>query len=292
MPNRDSCKQLLPTIVRSAPCAHNAGMSFALFRLACLPLTAVMLTLAGCVVAPPGEPYYPDYDRGAVHSTVVYMAPPAPLVEYRGWPPASGYVWIDGYWNWGGARYVWMPGHWVEPRPSQVWVPRVWQRDGNRWHPQGGHWEPRREERRQEERRLAPPAPIWQRHEPQLPPQPLPAQPQPLQPQILQPRPPEPHPAIQPLRESLPAPTVTRSALPQPPVPGVTQPAVEPRQAERHWWGRPREPRPRPAAVSQDPPGTKPAEAVPPRRGPEDGRRGTRKRPEDGETRDRPPATP
>ena len=279
VPNRDSCKQLLPAIVRSAPCADNAGMSPTPFRLACLPLAAVALTLAGCVVAPLEEPYYPAYDRGTAHSTVIYTAPPAPPVEYQGWPPASGYVWIDGYWNWGGARYAWIPGRWVEPRPSQVWVPRVWQRDGERWRPQGGHWEQRREERR-EERRPAPPAPVWQRSEPQ---------PQPLPPQSFQPRP-EPPPYLQTSSDGWSAPMVSRSVPPQFPAPGLAQLAPERRKAERHW-GRPREPRPQPAAVSQEfPPGS--AEATLPRRGPDDGRRSPRKRPEDGEPRDKRPIIP
>ena len=253
-------------------------MSSALLRLACLPLAAVVLTLAGCVVVPSDGPYHPEHDR----ATVVYMAPPAPLVEYRGWPPASGYVWIDGYWNWGGARYAWVPGRWVEPRPSQAWVPRVWQRDGERWHPQGGHWE---------QRRPAPTEPVWQRHEPQLRPQSFQPRPPDL-PRRLESRPeprPELHPPLQTYRDGGPAPTVSRSGLPQFPVPGLAQLAPE-RKAERHW-GRLREPRPQPAGVSRESP-PRITEATLPRRDPDDGRRGGRKRPEEGEPRDRHTAIP
>lgn len=259
-------------------------MSPALLRFTCLPLAAATLTLAGCVVAPLDEPYYPAYDRGTVHSTVIYTAPPAPLVEYRGWPPAPGHVWLDGYWNWGGASYLWMPGRWVEPRPSQVWVPRVWQRDGERWRPQGGHWEPRREERR------PPPPPVWQRREsqPQQPFQPRPPEPS----RRLESRPePQPESHHHPFRDGGPPPALSRPALPQPPGPGTAQQlAPEPRKAE-NFHLRPREPRTLSPAVSQEP-HPRPTEANPQRRGLDDGGRRGRKWPEDGEPRDRHPNIP
>ena len=30
-------------------------------------------------------------------------------------PPAQGYVWIDGYYAWGGRQYTWEPGRWAMP---------------------------------------------------------------------------------------------------------------------------------------------------------------------------------
>jgi len=68
-------------------------------------------------------------------------APPPPRVEYAGPPPAVGYIWIDGFWNWAGGRHVWSPGHWEAPRVGQRWVPHRWERDGNRWHLREGHWD-------------------------------------------------------------------------------------------------------------------------------------------------------
>ena len=88
----------------------------------------------------------------ATPAVTVYAAPPPPLVEYRGLPPAFGYVWLDGYWDWGRGRYDWVPGRWVSPPPGRFWVPRVWRRDGERWHSHGGHWESHRPPQR-----LAPP---------------------------------------------------------------------------------------------------------------------------------------
>ena len=251
-------------------------MSPAPVRVTHLLLAIVTLASAGCVVMPPDGPYRPGHER----ATVVYTAPPAPLLESRGWPPAPGYVWIDGYWNWGGARYVWTPGRWVEPRPNHVWVPRAWRRDGERWHSHGGHWQPSREDRR------APSAPIWQRREPQF------------QPQLFQPRPAElgrrpelrseprlePHHHL-PREAGVPPPTVSRFALPQPPVPAVTRPAPESRRTG-NFHLRPHEPRSLPAAVSQESP-PRPEAAAPQRRGSDDSRRSGRKRPEAGEPHDR-----
>lgn len=64
--------------------------------------------LSGCVVAPV-DPY--DDDQ--------YRYPPQPRVESRGYPPAAGYLWLDGYWMWGTRGYEWMPGYWVPSHEHQ-----------------------------------------------------------------------------------------------------------------------------------------------------------------------------
>jgi len=118
---------------------------------------AVSLALAGCVVAPSHEHRH-EMDEvvyGPVTSVYVRVAPPAPRVEYRGYAPATGYVWIDGYWNWGGVSYLWVPGRWVAPRPGYVWMPHRWSRDGDRWRSEGGRWET--------DRSPAPPRREWER---------------------------------------------------------------------------------------------------------------------------------
>ena len=51
-------------------------------------------------------------------------APPALRVERVGVRP--GYVWIPGYWRWGGARYVWVGGYWTHPRRGYRWVEPRW----------------------------------------------------------------------------------------------------------------------------------------------------------------------
>lgn len=107
---------------------------------------AAVLALGGCVVAPEHSRRYESEEiiYGPTTSTYVLIAPPAPRVEYRGYPPAVGYLWIEGYWSWGGVRYVWVPGRWVAPRPGYVWIPHRWDRDGDRWRHDGGRWEPDR----------------------------------------------------------------------------------------------------------------------------------------------------
>jgi len=72
-------------------------------KLAAISVLAALL--GGCIVAaPPPHRYYVG--------TVVYSAPPPPRVEEYGPPPAVGYVWLGGYWRWGGERHEWVPGHW------------------------------------------------------------------------------------------------------------------------------------------------------------------------------------
>jgi hypothetical protein len=87
-------------------------------------------SLAGCVVAP--APYYGD---------VVAVAPPAPQGEAYGSPPAVGYVWIGGYWNWVGGRHAWVNGHWAAPRPGYRWAPYRWEQVPRGWRMRPGHWE-------------------------------------------------------------------------------------------------------------------------------------------------------
>ena len=106
------------------------------------------LLLAACADTPPhpadGTAVAPTAGASVV---VTQLAPPAVLLEHPGRPPATGYLWIAGYWNWSGARYDWVPGRWVAPRPGQVWVSHVWRRDGDGWRQEGGRWEARREGR-------------------------------------------------------------------------------------------------------------------------------------------------
>lgn len=98
--------------------------------LACLLAASVLL--GGCAVGPTSSTHYYE---------TVRVAPPPPYVEYAGPPPVSGYVWITGYWNWGGARYIWVPGRWDAPRPGYRWVPHRWERDGDHWRQHEGRWE-------------------------------------------------------------------------------------------------------------------------------------------------------
>lgn len=92
-------------------------------------LLATTSLLAGCVVSPG---YYAE---------PVYVEPPPPRVEYPGYPPITGYLWIGGYWTWTGHRHEWVPGRWDAPRPGYRWAPPRWERDGRGWRQHEGRWE-------------------------------------------------------------------------------------------------------------------------------------------------------
>lgn len=93
-------------------------------------LTATSVLMSACVVTP--DPYY---------NQPVRVAPPPMRQEYPGYPPVADYLWVSGYWGWGGARYEWVPGRWEAPRQGHVWVPHRWERDGDHWRQSGGRWE-------------------------------------------------------------------------------------------------------------------------------------------------------
>jgi hypothetical protein len=99
-------------------------------------ISVLGIALGGCVVAaaPPNRYYV---------GGVVETAPPAPRVEEYGAPPAVGYVWLGGYWNWVGGRHEWVAGHWERPHPGQRWVPHRWVHERDGWHLSSGHWERR-----------------------------------------------------------------------------------------------------------------------------------------------------
>lgn len=257
---RHSCKQALCSLVWHQAGGDNADMKLPSIRFAFL--LAASAALGACAVVP-------AYDAGydPVPPVTVYAAPPAPIVEYRGLAPYPGYIWIDGFWNWGGVRYVWTPGRWVNPPAGQVWVPRIWQRDGDRWHSHGGHWGPRRDE-------LHPvPQPAWPRREFQSPPMPRPVEPR------RWPEPPrEPN---HPPRDGGP-PFPAQGAVVHPPMPAPSSRADGPPV-------RPGELRTSPPAMERQEPPSRPGSASPQgRRGPDENRRFNRKwPPEDGDQRDR-----
>jgi hypothetical protein len=79
-------------------------------------LLTIALALGGCAVVPATERDYGymDEDRDYVRETIIVA--PAPRIEYRGYPPATSYIWIDGYWNRSGMRHDWVSGYWAPPR--------------------------------------------------------------------------------------------------------------------------------------------------------------------------------
>jgi hypothetical protein len=100
-----------------------------------LAALALGAALSGCVVAPV-QPAYADGEAVAV-------APPPPQYEAAGVAPAPGYVWINGYWGWGGGRHVWTPGRWAAPRSGYGYMPHAWVREGRGWRQRPGYWQRR-----------------------------------------------------------------------------------------------------------------------------------------------------
>lgn len=120
---------------------------------------AATLLLAGCVVAP--APYYDE---------PIFVEPPPPRVEYPGYAPVTGYIWIGGYWNWTGHRHEWVPGRWDAPRHGHRWVAPRWERDGNRWRQHRGGWEQETDTPTLHPVfKGAPPAPRYERHDERRP---------------------------------------------------------------------------------------------------------------------------
>lgn len=82
-----------------------------------LLLPAAALVLGGCVAVPVyDDDYgYRSYGGHGYYTEETIILSPPPRVEYRGYAPAPGYFWIDGYWNRVGTRHHWVPGYWAAP---------------------------------------------------------------------------------------------------------------------------------------------------------------------------------
>lgn len=104
-----------------------------------IPVT-LLAVLTACAVPTPVAGSAPD--TGSALLVREQAAPPQPLLEHPGRPPANGYVWIAGRWDLLEGRYRWQPGNWVAPRPGQVWQTHVWRLAGDGWVQEGGRWVP------------------------------------------------------------------------------------------------------------------------------------------------------
>lgn len=113
------------------------------------PLLALLAAAAALTACSTSTAPRSDLPRGpgvavpapAVRVEYVGNAPPPPRMEQPGSPPATGQVWIGGYWNWVEGRHEWVPGHWESPRPGHYWVPYQWQQRGQQWSLHGGYWQ-------------------------------------------------------------------------------------------------------------------------------------------------------
>lgn len=105
-------------------------------RYSLLPALAAII-LAGCVVAPGGQ--HDRQPQSSVHGPErVFNVPPPPVGpppqfdQPRPHQPSPAYVWLDGYWDWDGARYFWQPGRWVVAPQGLVWEGPRWVHRSNR----------------------------------------------------------------------------------------------------------------------------------------------------------------
>jgi hypothetical protein len=84
----------------------------------------------------------PDGFNAAMDAEVRTAEPPPPLQDEMQ-PPVSqdGYLWIPGYWAWGGG-YHWIPGAWVAPpRVGLLWTPGYWAFAGTAYVFHPGYWD-------------------------------------------------------------------------------------------------------------------------------------------------------
>jgi hypothetical protein len=103
------------------------GHSMRTLSLASL-LAATLILASACAPAVYGRAY-------------VRVGPPAPIVEVHGVRPGAHYVWIPGYYRWGGAAYVWVNGRWTRPpRGRSAWVPGHWTHNRRGWFFVEGRW--------------------------------------------------------------------------------------------------------------------------------------------------------
>jgi len=76
----------------------------------CHVANVIVAFLLACAGSLP-EPSYSSQPASAFQE-VLYAPPPA---RVPGRPKNSSAVWIDGEWDWTGARWAWQYGHWVVP---------------------------------------------------------------------------------------------------------------------------------------------------------------------------------
>lgn len=75
----------------------------------------------------------------------VTVPPPALPVYVQPAVPGPGYIWIPGYWAWGGPEgYYWVPGTWVlPPEVGLLWTPGYWAWSDGVYLWRAGYWGPR-----------------------------------------------------------------------------------------------------------------------------------------------------
>src|ERR1700730_6356409 len=80
-------------------------------------------------------------DAGVFVGVSVTIAPPELPIYVQPPCPAAGYIWIPGYWAWGGEDYYWVPGTWaLAPSVGLLWTPGYWGWESGVYIWNGGYW--------------------------------------------------------------------------------------------------------------------------------------------------------
>ena len=67
--------------------------------------------------------------------------PPALRHERRPASPGSGYLWVNGSWDWDGGHWRWVPGRWDRPAIADAyWIPARYIRTTRGTIYEPGHW--------------------------------------------------------------------------------------------------------------------------------------------------------
>ena len=87
--------------------------------------------------------------QAAIQGTVIIQS--SPQLAYRNVPPPPprvvnrpgarrGHVWVEGHWEWRGARYRWVNGYWLQARRGYAYRQPQWVQHHGRWTYVRGDW--------------------------------------------------------------------------------------------------------------------------------------------------------
>lgn len=66
--------------------------------------------------------------------------PPPAKAEVKAPCPASGHIWIAGYWDWIGGHHVWRDGRWIQGMIGYEYIRARYEWDGKAWQFHVPHW--------------------------------------------------------------------------------------------------------------------------------------------------------
>lgn len=103
-------------------------------------LTQVLCGLVLVLALGAVEACYGPYVSGGA-GIEVGVAPPPFRAEVAIAAPGPEFVWVPGFWDWGGQQWVWVSGVWQRPpQPRAHWVRPHYQQRRGHWVYIRGHW--------------------------------------------------------------------------------------------------------------------------------------------------------